>query len=91
MNLVGWLFATVIGFGFTYIDQPGFGWTGFIADQLINQSFWSITSFGIVMGFAFASLLPVLFGIPRIKRQEAEVLAIEARRDDLKDIFGLVD
>ena len=91
VNLVGWLFATVIGFGFTYIDQPGFGWTGFIADQLINQSFWSITSFGIVMGFAFASLLPVLFGIPRIKRQEAEVLAIEARRDDLKDIFGLVD
>jgi hypothetical protein len=35
--------------------------------------------------------LPVAFGIPRIKRQESEVLAIEARRDDLKDIFGLVD
>ena len=91
VNLLGWLVSTVVGLGFIYIDQPGFGWTGFIADQLVNQNFWAVTSFGIVIAFAFASLLPVIFGIPRIKRQEAEVLAIEARRDDLKDIFGLLD
>ena len=91
VNLAGWLVATAAGLGFTYVDQAGFGWTGFIADQLVNQEFWRTTSFGIVIAFAFASLLPVLFGIPRIKRQEAEVLAIEARRDDLKDIFGLVE
>lgn len=91
VNLAGWLVATAAGFGFTYVDQAGFGWTGFIADQLVNQDFWKTTSFGIVIAFAFASLLPVALGIPRIKRQEAEVLAIEARRDDLKDIFGLVD
>lgn len=88
-NLLGWLIAIAIGLGFTTINQAGFGWTGFIAKQLINPEFWSTTSFGIVIAFAFASLLPVIFGIPRIKRQEAEVLAIEARRDDLKDIFGL--
>ena len=91
VNLIGWLLATTVGFGFTYINQLGFGWTGFIADQLVNQEFWSTTSFGIVIAFAFASLLPVVFGIPRIKRQESEVLAIESRRDDLKDIFGLVE
>lgn len=91
VNLTGWLVATAAGFGFTYVDQAGFGWTGFIVDQLVNQDFWKTTSFGIVIAFAFASLLPVALGIPRIKRQEAEVLAIEARRDDLKDIFGLVD
>lgn len=91
VNLAGWLVATAAGFGFTYVDQAGFGWTGFIADQLVNQEFWKLTSFGIVITFAFASLLPVALGIPRIKRQEAEVLAIEARRDDLKDIFGLVE
>jgi purine-cytosine permease-like protein len=89
VNLVGWLLATTLGFGFTYINQPGFAWTGFIADQLVNQEFWAVTSFGIVIAFAFSSLLPVIFGIPRIKRQESEVLAIESRRDDLKDIFGL--
>jgi hypothetical protein len=91
VNLIGWIVATVLGFGFTYIQQNGFSWTGFIADHLVNQDFWKTTSFGIVIAFAFASLLPVLLGIPRIKRQEAEVLAIEARRDDLKDIFGLVE
>ena len=91
VNLAGWLVATAAGFGFTYVDQAGFAWTGFIADQLVNQEFWKSTSFGIVIAFAFASLLPVALGIPRIKRQEAEVLAIEARRDDLKDIFGLVE
>ena len=30
---------------------------------------------------------PLLLGIPRIKRQEREVLSIEARRRDLADIF----
>ena len=91
VNLLGWIVATAAGFGFTYIEQSGFVWTGYIADQLVNQDFWKTTSFGIVITFAFASLIPVLLGIPRIKRQEAEVLAIEARRDDLKDIFGLVE
>ena len=88
-NLLGWLTSIAIGLGFTTINQAGFGWTGFIAERLINPEFWSTTSFGIVIAFAFASLIPVIFGIPRIKRQEAEVLAIEARRDELKDIFGL--
>jgi hypothetical protein len=91
INLSGWLIATAAGFGFTVVNQNGFGWTGFVSENLVNPEFWSTTSFGIVIAFAFASLLPVAFGIPRIKRQESEVLAIEARRDDLKDIFGLVD
>lgn len=91
VNLVGWVIATAAGFGLVTVDQLGFEWTGFIAERLSGAAFWQTTSFGVVIVFAFASLLPVIFGIPRIKRQEAEVLAIEARRDDLKDIFGLVD
>lgn len=91
INLSGWLIATAAGFGFTVVNQNGFSWTGFVSEKLVNPEFWSTTSFGIVIAFAFASLLPVALGIPRIKRQESEVLAIEARRDDLKDIFGLAD
>lgn len=91
VNLSGWLVSTALGFGLTYSNQVGFGWTGFLADSMVNQEFWRVTSFGIIISFAFSCLLPVVFGIPRIKRQESEVLAIEARRDDLKDIFGLVD
>lgn len=91
VNLTGWVLATAAGFGLIYIEQSGLNWTGYLADLLVNQEFWITSSFGIVITFAFAALLPVIFGIPRIKRQEQEVLAIEARRDDLKDIFGLVD
>jgi hypothetical protein len=91
VNLSGWLVASALGFGLTYSQMPGFGWAGYLADLMVNQEFWSATSLGIIIAFAFGSLVPVLTGIPRIKKQEAEVLAIEARRDDLKDIFGLAD
>lgn len=91
VNLSAWVVAIAIGFGLIYSDQPGFGWLGYFADLMVNQEFWATTSFGIIISFAFGSLMPVVAGIPRIKRQEAEVLAIESRRDDLKDIFGLAD
>ncbi|MFM1983975.1 MAG: hypothetical protein RL723_410 [Actinomycetota bacterium] len=91
VNLSAWFVATILGFGLIYSDQSGFGWTGYLANQMVNQDFWRVTSLGVVISFAFGSLIPVVSGIPRIKRQEAEVLAIESRRDDLKDIFGLVD
>lgn len=91
VNLSAWVVATVLGFGLTYSDQPGFAWTGYLADLMVNQEFWATTSFGVIIAFAFGSLMPVVAGIPRIKRQESEVLAIESRRDDLKDIFGLAD
>jgi len=91
VNLVGWFVAITVGLGFTYIQQPGFEWTGFLSDLFVNQEFWVTTSFGVVITFAFASLLPVFFGVPRIKKQEREVLAIESRRDDLKDIFDVAD
>jgi purine-cytosine permease-like protein len=91
VNIIAWAVATAVGFGFTYVEQVGLTWTGYIADQLVNQEFWATTSFGIIITFAFASLVPVLFGIPRIKKQEQEVLLIESRRDDLKDIFNLAE
>ena len=91
VNLSGWAVATAIGFGLIYLDRDGFMWLGYLADLTVNKQFWETTSLGVVLAFAIGSLLPVLAGIPRIKRQEAEVLAIEARRDDLKEIFGLAD
>ena len=91
VNIAGWAISTAIGFGLIYSNQPGFAWTGYLADFMVNTEFWAATSFGIIIAFSVSCLLPVLFGIPRIKRQESEVLAIESRRDDLKDILGLAD
>lgn len=91
VNIIGWAISTAIGLGLIYSDQPGFAWTGYLADLMVNSEFWAATSFGIIIAFSISCLLPVLFGIPRIKRQESEVLAIESRRDDLKDVLGLAD
>jgi hypothetical protein len=34
-------------------------------------------------------LVPIAFTIPRIRNQEAEVLALEARRTELLDVLGI--
>ncbi len=91
VNIIGWAISTAIGLGLIYSNQPGFAWTGYLADLMVNSEFWAATSFGIIIAFSVSCLLPVLFGIPTIKRQESEVLAIESRRDDLKDVLGLAD
>lgn len=90
INLVGWVVASAIGLGFTVSKLPEFSWLGFFATES-SENFWQLSNFGIVVSLAIGLLLPALLGIPRIKRQEAEVLSLEARRNDLKDIFGLAD
>ena len=91
VNTLGWLAAVVIGWGLLKSELIEFRWLGFIADLSANAEFWAQSNFGVVIAFATGLLLPVAAGIPRIKRQEIEVLAIEARRNDLKDVLGLVD
>ncbi len=90
INLVGWVVASAIGWGFTVSKLPEFNWLGFFTTES-SENFWQLSNFGIVVSLAIGLLLPALLGIPRIKRQEAEVLSLEARRNDLKDIFGLAD
>lgn len=91
VNLLGWLLATAIGLGLVRSELVEFSWTGYLSNYFVNSDFWQLSSAGVIIALAIGLLLPVIFGIPRIKRQEAEVLAIEARRDDLKDIFSLVE
>jgi hypothetical protein len=91
VNLLGWLCAVAIGWGLVRVDLPTFRWLGYFSGFASNQEFWAQSNFGVVISFAIGLLLPVLGGIPRIKQQEREVLLIEARRNDLKDVLGLVD
>jgi nucleobase:cation symporter-1, NCS1 family len=91
VNFFGWVAAVIIGWGLLGSQLVEFQWLGYIARATANFEFWSQSHFGVVIAFAIGLLLPVAAGIPRIKRQEAEVLAIEARRNDLRDVLGLVD
>jgi purine-cytosine permease-like protein len=90
-NTSGWLLAVALGWGLLKSDLVEFEWLGYLADLTANAEFWAQSNFGVVIAFAIGLLLPVAVGIPRIKRQEQEVLAIEARRNDLRDVLGLVD
>ena len=90
-NLLGWALAVAVGWGLISSSQPGLTWLGYLTAQLPSAGFWSATNFGIIIALALGLLLPVALGIPRIKRQEAEVLAIEARRDELKNMFEAMD
>jgi hypothetical protein len=90
-NTLGWIAAVGLGWGLLKSDLIEFKWLGYLADMTSNSEFWAQSNFGVVIAFAIGLLLPVASGIPRIKRQEQEVLAIEARRNDLRDVLGLVD
>jgi purine-cytosine permease-like protein len=90
-NTLGWISAVGLGWGLLKSELIEFRWLGYIADLTANAQFWAQSNFGVVIAFATGLLLPVAAGIPRIKSQEKEVLAIEARRNDLKDVLGLVD
>lgn len=90
-NTLGWLAAVALGWGLLKSDLVEFSWLGYFADLTSNSEFWAQSNFGVVIAFAIGLLLPVSAGIPRIKRQEQEVLAIEARRNDLKNVLGMVD
>jgi len=90
-NALGWVIAVVLGWGLLKSDLVEFQWLGYLSNYASNSLFWSVSNFGIVIAFALGLLLPVAGGIPRIKKQEVEVLQIEARRNDLKDVLGVID
>jgi hypothetical protein len=86
-NLFAWIIAVTLGAGFLVSTRPELQLLGFLASATGTESQFQDTNLGLLMAFGIGLLAPIAAGIPRIKRQEAEVLAIEARRDDLKDIF----
>jgi purine-cytosine permease-like protein len=90
-NVLGWIIAVILGWGLLKSDLVEFQWLGYLSNYASNSLFWSVSNFGIVIAFALGLLLPVAGGMPRIKKQEVEVLQIEARRNDLKDVLGVVD
>jgi len=90
-NVSGWLLAVFLGWGLLKTELVEFQWCGYLADYASNSEFWAQSNFAVIISFAVGLLLPLAGGIPRIKRQEAEVLQIEARRNDLKNVLSVED
>ena len=84
-NLIGFILAIALGFG--YLNGTGLlsSWTGYLGD--FTPAIFDVagSNIGIAMAFGLAILFPVLFGIPRIKNQETKVVELDERREELKE------
>ncbi len=90
-NLIGWLLATGIGWGFVTSNLVEFRWLGYFTKLLDTEATWQFQSLGVWIAAGFGLLVPLIFTVPRIRDQEAEVTAIEARRTELADVLGIAD
>jgi hypothetical protein len=86
-NLIGWVVASTLGLGMLSSSLTEFGWVGFLARHSVSPAFWAQSNLGIAAAFAIGVLSVLCLGVPRIKRQEAEVLSIESRRYELRDVL----
>jgi hypothetical protein len=84
-NLIGFLLAVTLGFG--YLNGTGTlsSWAGYLGD--FTPAIFDVagSNVGIAMAFGLALLFPVLFGIPRIKKQETKLAELDERREELKE------
>lgn len=89
-NLAGFLVA--LGLGFGYLNGTGrlSSWAGYLGDLTPGIYELAGSNIGIAMAFGFASLFPVLFGIPRIRKQEQNLAELDQRREELKEFLEQV-
>jgi purine-cytosine permease-like protein len=85
VNLIGFILAVALGFG--YLNGTGLlsSWTGYLGDFTPTIFDVAGSNIGIAMAFGLAILFPVLFGVPRIKKQEVKLVELDERREELKE------
>jgi hypothetical protein len=86
LSISGFIVAVTIGLGYVQSSYPWFTWAGYLIKYSGGSTFWHESQLGLGIAFLIGALTPVAFGISRIKRQEAEMQAIENRRLDLNDV-----
>jgi purine-cytosine permease-like protein len=85
VNLIAFVVAVALGLGFVSSTLSGFEWLGYLGN-LASATSWSDANVGVLISLGFSVLFPLLFGRKRIRAQESEVLAIEARKRDLEHV-----
>jgi hypothetical protein len=85
VNLIAFVIAVALGLGFVSSTLSGFEWLGYLAN-LASATSWSDANVGVLISLGFSVLFPLMFGRKRIRAQESEVLAIEARKRDLEHV-----
>lgn len=90
-NLIGWALVTVGIVAFTPASVNNF--FGILGFGLKALSIWPSELLypleAIPLGLLAAIAIPVVFGIGRIRKQEAEVKLVDARRTELDEVLGI--
>ena len=82
-----WLVTTVLSVLTIPVDLMGFEFTGALGSSFGLDTSIASQSLGFALIFVVAAVLTLAARIPQIRKQEREVLAVEARREQLNDIF----
>ncbi len=79
INLLGLVVASAIGFGLTTGGLAGFDWQGYLFGVvgLAPTSPLATADIGVLVALALGFLLPIVTGIPAIRRQEREGAAAD--------------
>lgn len=91
VNVIGFVFASTLGFGFILNDGILTSWQGFLMRLTPELETYVGSYSGIAMAFALGLLIPVALGIPRIRKQENSLLELESRRQDLREFLDTVE
>jgi len=87
ISIIIWLLTTVLAVLTIPVDLMGFGFTGSLGSSLGLDSSIASQSLGFAFIFVLSVVLTLAARIPQIRKQEREVLEVEARREQLNDIF----
>jgi purine-cytosine permease-like protein len=90
VNLVGLIVITVVGLGFTTAQMAGLDWQGYLfrAFGTAADDPWAASDVGVLLALLLGVLLPLVAGIPAIRRQERP---LEATTGGMPAVDALVD
>lgn len=87
LSLFIWIVSLVSAIAVIPVNLYGTGFMGFALPMLGLEPNLSTAAIGFVAALLVGFLLSVIIRIPRIRKQESEILELEARREQLNDIF----
>jgi nucleobase:cation symporter-1, NCS1 family len=87
VNTVGFVLAIALGFGYLNGGPQLSAWTGYLGSLTPEIFAIAGSNIGIAMAFGLAVIFPVLFGIPRIRKQEHNLSELDQRREELKQFL----
>jgi hypothetical protein len=87
LALLTWVLSLGVAVAFIPVNLFGFDFMGFALPLIGLEANVGSSAMGFLATVAFGILVTLTFRIPQIRKQEREVLELEARRDQLNDIF----